>query len=387
MAIFRSERYAAFFLIGAAALGLILANTAFGPALLAGIEVELGIPAIGFDLSIGHLVTDGLLAVFFFVAAIELKHELTSGELNSPTKALVPAMAAVGGVIAPALVYLALVHDETLAIGWPIPTATDIAFALGVLALVGRGMPARVRALLLALAVIDDLIAILIIAFFFTTGLVPLPLLLAVPVILTFGWLSHRVRSKRTIAVLVVLGVAAWVLVYQSGIHATVAGVALGLIMARGNAATTRHALEPVSNGFILPIFAFVAALVPLPAVGITELSPVFWGIVVALPVGKLIGITAGALIARRLADAATPASVSAKKELPIGDIVAVAALGGIGFTVSLLMNELAWGENTEIANEGTLAVICASVVAAVIGTVLTVLRRRHYSRLAGRSA
>ena len=160
-------------------------------------------------------------------------------------------------------------------------------------------------------------------------------------------------------------------LVHLSGIHATIAGVALGLIMAGKSGGRTRHALEPWSNGVILPVFAFVAALVVLPSVGIGELSPVFWAIIVALPVGKLIGITGGALVANRFA--------SKRQRIPLGDIVAVAGLGGIGFTVSLLMNELAYANQPEVAVEGTLAVLIASVIAAVIGVILTAIRARHY--------
>ena len=371
MKFLRSERYAAFLLLGAAILGVILANSQLGPALQGLRDSHLPISWLGLDLSVGHWVTDGLLAVFFFLAAIELKHELAHGELDSARKALVPSIAAVGGVIAPAAIFLLMVPDRDLSKGWPIPTATDIAFALGALALVGRALPSRIRALLLALAVIDDLIAILIIAFFFTDDLRPLPLIAAVPVVLLFGWLSRRARSAPIAGLLVVLGIAAWVLVHLSGIHATIAGVALGLIMAGKSGGRTRHALEPWSNGIILPVFAFVAALVVLPSVGIGELSPVFWAIIVALPVGKLIGITGGALVANRFA--------SKRQRIPLGDIVAVAGLGGIGFTVSLLMNELAYAKQPEVAVEGTLAVLIASVIAAVIGVILTAIRARHY--------
>lgn len=353
-------------LILAAAAGLVLANTPVGPAVIHFTHDKLGF------LSLAHWVTDGLLAVFFFLAAIELKHELTSGELSSPRKALVPAAAALGGVIAPALIYLAIVHSSKLAVGWPIPTATDIAFALGVLALVGGRLPTRVRALLLALAVLDDLIAILIIATFFTTQLAWFPLILAVPVVIGFGLLSRVKARWWTIPLMVVLGIGAWVLVALSGIHPTVAGVALGLVMVGRPAMKTRHAIEPFSNGIILPVFAFVAALVVVPSVGIANLSPAFWGIAVALPVGKLIGITAGAGIAiaftRRHGD--TP---------PIGDVVVVASLGGIGFTVSLLMNQLAWKTNVDLVDEGTIAVILGSVVAAFVGIAVTSARARTY--------
>jgi NhaA family Na+:H+ antiporter len=371
MKFLRSERYAAFLLLGAAILGVVLANSALGPALQALRDQHLPVPWLGLDLSVGHWVTDGLLAVFFFLAAIELRHELAHGELDSARKALVPTIAAVGGVIVPAAIFLLMVPDRELAKGWPIPTATDIAFALGALALVGRSLPSRIRALLLALAVIDDLIAILIIAFFFTDDLRPIPLIAAVPVVLLFGWLSKRARSAPIVVILIVLGIAAWVLVYLSGIHATIAGVALGLIMAGTSAGRTRHALEPWSNGIILPVFAFVAALVVLPTVGISELSPVFWAIIVALPIGKLIGITGGALVANRFA--------SKRHRIPLGDILAVAGLGGIGFTVSLLMNELAYAKQAEVVVEGTLAVLVASVIAAIIGVILTAIRARHY--------
>jgi NhaA family Na+:H+ antiporter len=371
VSIIRSERWSAVLLIVAAAVGLVVANTGIGPSVIDFTHVRLGVP--GFGLSIAHWVTDGLLAIFFFLAAIELKHELTGGELSSVRKAVVPAAAAVGGVIAPALIYLAVVHDARFASGWPIPTATDVAFALGVLALAGRRLPTRVRALLLALAVLDDLIAILIIAFFFTSQLSWLPLVLAMPVVGVFGWLSRRRQRPWTVAVLVLLGLVAWVLVTLSGIHPTIAGVGLGLVMARGSGSMAKHALDPVSNGIVLPVFAFVAALVAIPAVGIGSLSPAFWAIVLALPLGKLIGITAGASVAIAVTRRGGP-SVA-----PIGDIVVVAALGGIGFTVSLLMNQLAWRGDSELTDEGTIAVIVASVLAAIIGTVVTTLRSRRY--------
>jgi len=370
MAILRSERFSAVLLLAAAVVGLVLANSPLAPAANAVEAFHFGIP--GIDLSVGHWIKDGLLAVFFFLAAIELRHELRHGELDSPAKALVPTVAAVGGVIVPALLFLAIARGDGLEAGWPIPTATDIAFALGVLAIVGKSLPPKFRALLLALAVIDDLIAILIIAAFFTKDLLPVPLLLAVPVILLFGWLSYR-SGRWRIPLLIVLGVLAWALVLLSGIHPTIAGVALGLVMADAPAARTRRALEPWSNTAVLPLFAVVAALVPFPDAKVSELSPAFWAVIVALPVGKLIGITGGAALAQSLAKG---------DRLPLPDIVAVAGLGGIGFTVSLLMNELAF-EGT-VADEVTLAVLIASLVAAVIGGGLTALRNRHYARLAG---
>lgn len=379
--IFRSERLSAVLLVVAAAAGLLLANTPAGPALAGARDTHLDIPWLGLQLSAGHWVTDGLLAVFFFLAAIELRHELTHGELDSPRKALIPVVAAVGGVLAPAGIFLLLVHDPKLAIGWPIPTATDIAFALGILSLVARGLPARVRAFLLALAVIDDLIAILLIAFFFTTDLAPLPLLGAVPVILAFGFVSHRMRSGNRavlIPVLIVLGLAGWLLVLLSGVHATVAGVALGLVMAPRPAGVARRAIEPWSNAVILPLFAFTASLVAIPDVRESGLSPVFFAIAVALPVGKILGIGLGGVIGSRLVPAG-----ERRAALPPGDIAVVATLGGIGFTVSLLMNELAYEGMPEIAAEGTLGVITGSLVAAVVGVTVTAIRARQHRRRA----
>ena len=378
MQLMRSDRVGALLLVAAAALGVILANTPLAPALFTARDFEFGPQALHLHLSVGDWVKDGLLAIFFFLAAIELRHELRHGELDTARKALVPAVAAIGGVVVPALIFLFIVTAPRLSDGWPIPTATDIAFALGILAIAGRGLPSRVRALLLALAVIDDLIAILIIALFFTHDLAPVPLLLAVPVVGLFAWLSRRRLTGGMIAVLAALAIIAWGLVHASGVHATVAGVALGLLMADGNAAKARHALEPVSNGVILPIFAFVAALVTLPTVSIGELSPVFWAILVALPVGKLIGITAGATIA------AVASRQGPGVRLPLADVVAVAGLGGIGFTVSLLMNELAYEGQHAIATQGTLAVLAASVIAAIIGTLLVIARARAYRRQAG---
>ena len=378
MTLLRSERFAAMLLVAAAALGLILANSALAAGAKAVESFHLAIPLLGLDLSVGHWVKDGLLAIFFFLAAIELRHELQHGELDSPRKALIPAIAAVGGVVVPALVYLVIVFgNPELVAGWPIPTATDIAFALGVLAIVGRGLPPAFRALLLALAVIDDLIAILIIAVFFTDALNPIPLLIAVPVVLLFGWVSYRARGRQrawAIPALIVLGIAAWVLVYHSGIHPTIAGVALGLVMAGGTAARTRHALEPWSNVIVLPLFATIAALVLIPTASPMQLSPAFWAVLIALPVGKIVGITTGALVAARMSGRRGRAEA-----LPLPDVVAVAALGGIGFTVSLLMNELAFEDVGAVADEVTLAVIVASIIAAIVGGVLTAIRARAY--------
>jgi NhaA family Na+:H+ antiporter len=279
-ALIRSERIAAGLLLLAAVVGLLVANTPAGPGLIAWADGHLALPAIGVDLSLRHWVSDGLLVIFFLIVAVELKHEFLAGELASVSRALVPAIAAVGGVIVPAGVYLAITAGSGFEAGWPVPTATDIAFALGVLAVFGRGLPSGVRVFLLALAVLDDLIAIVIIAVFFTTDLELLPLAVAIAGVVLVA-IVGRLGLGRTggvrvavIVLLVVLGLVTWWATLASGIHATIAGVALGFALPRVSGLRAAHSLEPFSNGIVLPLFAFSAALVAIPAVMPTSSLP-----------------------------------------------------------------------------------------------------------------
>jgi Na+:H+ antiporter, NhaA family len=284
----------------------------------------------------------------------------------------------VGGVVIPAIVFLLIAGVGQARSGWPIPTATDIAFALGVLAIVGKGLPDRIRALLLALAVIDDLIAIVIIAVVFPGELEPVAFLVAIPVVLVFGALSYRVtRNNRAwmIPTMILLALIAWALVAVSGIHPTIAGVALGLALSSAKGEPVRFALEPWSNAVILPLFAFTATLVVIPDVTQTPLGPVFWAILIALPFGKIVGITGGALIAR------SAMGRNGSLSIPVLDLLAVAALGGIGFTFSLLMNELAFDGSPTFLTEGTLGVLAGSLLAIVIGGTYTALRARAYRK------
>jgi NhaA family Na+:H+ antiporter len=379
MSLFRSARFPAIVLLAAAALGLILANTAAGPAVDEFMHLYLGIPGV-FELSVSHWIKDGLLAVFFFVVAVELQYELTSGELNSARKALQPAIAAAGGVLVPIGIYLLFAFGSESAAGWPIPTATDIAFALGVLAIFGRGLPSGLRIFLLALAILDDIVGIVFIAVLFTDGVDIGMLAGAAVAVVAFGILSRQLDTRARVpiaVVLVILAVATWVLVYQSGVHATIAGVALGLAMAQQPALRTRHALEPWVNGLVLPLFAFSAALVVIPAVSPAQLSPAFWGIVVALPVGKVIGIAVFGWISLRVGrDRPAP-------HLSIGDLLAAGALGGIGFTVSLLLSELAFADDPLLRDEATLGVLAGSMISLVAAASLVSWRAWHFRRLA----
>lgn len=375
----RSERFAASLLLGAAALGLLLANTPLGPALLGIQGTHLGI--FGFDLSVGHWISDGLLAIFFFIVAVELRQEMTTGDLSTFSRALHPAIAAIGGVAIPALVYLAFTAGSGQTQGWPVPTATDIAFAVGVLAMFGRGLPTRLRVFLLALAVLDDLIAIVIIAVFFTAdpSLVMLGIAVIALIIFTLlGKLYTRRPSVLLAIALAVVAVITWALVYSSGVHATIAGVALGLLMPGAPAVRLVHKLEPFSNGLVLPLFAFSSTLVLIPQIPLGDLSSAFWGITVALPAGKLVGIVLGGLVGMLFVRRGSGSAVS------LADLAIIGVLGGIGFTVSLLMTDLAFAGDALLRDEGILGVLLGSgisIVAAAI--VLTVVSRRVRRRTA----
>lgn len=379
MSIIRSERVAAVLLLVAAGLGLLLANTPAGPSLMALQEKHLAIPGTPLDLSVGHWISDGLLAVFFFVVAIELKNELTVGQLNSVSRAIRPAIAALGGVVVPALIYIAFTAGSGYEGGWPIPTATDIAFALGVLAVFGKGIPSRLRIFILALAILDDIVAILIIAVFFTSDPNLLLIGIAAVGVAVFGILSRFLGSRFRVLVsvgMIAVGLLTWSLVSLSGIHATIAGVALGLAMARTPGMHTRHALEPISNGVVLPLFAFSAALVAIPQVAVSEIAAPFWGILVALPVGKIVGISLGGWVSSFVG------ARGSRPQLTVQGLITAGALGGIGFTVSLLMNDLAFTRSPEVADEGTLAVLLGSTVSIVVSAILVSRLAVYYRRL-----
>ncbi|MFT4258865.1 Na+/H+ antiporter NhaA [Microbacterium sp.] len=384
----RGQQIPAVLLLVAAGLGLLLANLPTHDAIAGVLHAHLAVGA-WLDLSVAHWISDGLLAVFFLVVAIELRHELTHGELDSVRKAVQPAIAAAGGVLVPIGVYLLIagpssgsVPGETAA-GWPIPTATDIAFALGVLAVFGRGLPSAVRVFLLALAILDDIIGIVFIAVLFAHDVQWLLFGLALvgtAVFWLLGRMLHRTGHPIVAVLMVLVGVATWALVAVSGIHATIAGVLLGLVMAPVPASRVRHALEPAVNGVILPLFAFAAAFVVIPTVSPSELSSAFWGIALALPVGKIIGISVFGWIAMRIR---LPGSAPA---LPFADILAAGALGGIGFTVSLLLANLAFAGDPAIRDQAILGVLVGSLIALGLSAAIVSLRARSYRRTAATS-
>jgi len=267
----RSARFPALLLLIAAAAGLIIANSPAGLEVIEFAHTHLALPGTRIDLSLSHWVSDGLLVLFFFIVSVELQFELTRGELRSARTAAVPALAAAGGVLVPIGVYLAVTAGSGLQEGWPIPTATDIAFALGVLAVFGRGLPSGIRIFLLALAIIDDVVGIVFIAVLFATDLDYGMLAAGLVTTALFGILSRLLHLRGRgwiIAALIVLAFATWAFILLSGVHATIAGVLLGLAMAQTPALVTRHAMEPWVNAVILPLFAFTAALVVIPSAG-----------------------------------------------------------------------------------------------------------------------
>ncbi|AXA97667.1 Na+/H+ antiporter NhaA [Microbacterium sp. PM5] len=377
MSLLRSARFPAVLLLAAASIGLIVANGPAAPIAFAVADAHVGIPGI-VDLSVRHWISDGLLAVFFFIAAVELQFELTSGQLASPRRAVLPAIAAAGGVIAPVVLYVLIAGGEATSAGWPIPTATDIAFALGVLAVFGRGLPSGVRIFLLALAILDDIVGIVFIAVLFTADVDFAMMLLALVFVVVFAACSRLLDTRaRPVAVvgLVVTAIGTWYAVHESGVHATIAGVVLGLAMAQQPALRARHALEPWVNAIVLPLFALCAALVAIPAVSAGELSPAFWGVLVALPVGKIIGIAVAGGLAQRLL------RVPKNDRLAGGDLLAAGALGGIGFTVSLLLSELAFSGAPDIRDQATLGVLAGSAISLVIAGILVSWRAWHHRR------
>jgi NhaA family Na+:H+ antiporter len=331
-----------------------------------------------------------LLAIFFFVAGLELKREFVAGDLRDPRRAVLPVVAAIGGMVAPALIYVLLNRNVDGALrGWAIPTATDIAFALAVLAVVGTHLPAALRTFLLTLAVVDDLLAIAIIAVFYTRHLELVFLVLAAVPLALFGLLvQSRVRSWW---LLVPLSVITWSLVHASGVHATVAGVLLAFTVpvsrrergfdadGRGLAEHFEHRIRPLSVGVAVPIFAFFAAGVSIGGLnGLREAlsGTVALGIVAGLVVGKTVGIFGAAFLVARLTRARLD------DELGWVDVAGLAMLAGIGFTVSLLIGELAFGAGNERAEQVKVGVLTGSLLAGVLAAAVLRARNRVYRRL-----
>jgi NhaA family Na+:H+ antiporter len=366
--ILRSETVGGLLALGAALVALIWANSPADSAYHSFVGLEVG------PLDLEHWGADGALTLFFFVAGLELKREFVVGSLRRPADALVPVTAAICGVAVPALLYLAVNVGASSGRpgGWAIPAATDIAFALAVLSVVGSNLPVSLRAFLLTLAVVDDLVVITIIAVVFTDTVHVVDLVVALALVAVWAGLQ-RARVDRG-WIYLPIAVAAWWFMHESGVHATIAGVLLGLLTRvrrdpgehHAPAERLEHRLTPVSASLAVPFFALVSAGVPVSGGGSLLRDPVVIGVLVGLVVGKPLGVLGGTYVVTRLTRA------ELNEELRWSQMVGVSLLAGIGFTVSLLVADLSFsGHEADAAKVGVLA---ASVVAAVLGAL--VLRR-----------
>jgi Na+:H+ antiporter, NhaA family len=395
-AILRKETVGGALLVIAAVVALIWANSPLAESYFALRDFRIGYEPWHLNLSLGAWAADGLLAIFFFLVGLELKREFVAGDLRQISKSIVPIAAAVGGVAVPAVIYaLVNLSSPEMLRGWAIPTATDIAFAVAVLAIIGSHLPSALRIFLLTLAVVDDLIAISIIAIFYSSDIQPGPLLLALIPLALYTFLAQKYRrffgSRLAAAwlILLPLGIATWMLVHASGIHATVAGVLLGFAVpvirsqasggpeaGPGLAETFEHRFRPISAGIAVPIFAFFSAGV---AVGGWEglvsalTDPVTVGIILALVLGKPAGILGTTWVLTK----ATRARLD--DSFKWIDIFGVSVLAGIGFTVSLLVAELSFGHGSIHDDHAKVGILTASLIAALLAAAVLSTRNRQY--------
>ena len=392
----RSDAFGGALLLLATVVALILANSPAADWYESLRDFKVGPEALHLNLSVSSWAADGLLAIFFFVVGLELKEEFVAGRLRNPRKAAVPIAAAIGGVLVPALIFVAITMSSGAEAmrGWAIPTATDIAFAVAVLAVVGRFLPPALRVFLLTLAIVDDLIAITIIATFYTDRIELLWLLLAlIPFTLFTGAVQRGVRAWW---VLLPLAIVAWALVHASGVHATVAGVLLGFavpVIATPRARVWIRSADDgaaVYDGFAahfadrwgvvatllaVPMFAFFSAGVAvggLEGLRVALTDPITIGIVAGLVLGKPIGIIGTTFLITR------HRLFSLDSTLRWPDLTGMAFVAGIGFTVSLLVGELAFGPESVADAHVKIGVLVGSLVATVIGGAMLAVRSRR---------
>lgn len=380
----RQETVGGALLLVAATAGLIAANTGLAQAYDDLKNFVIGPATLHLDLTLQAWAADGLLAIFFFVAGVELKRELVVGSLSRFNQAILPIVAAISGMAVPALIYLAVATGTPGAVdGWAIPMATDIAFALAVLAVVGSSLPPALRAFLLTLAVVDDLGAITVIALFFTENIEVTALLISFGLLAVYAFLQRaRVTSW---LIYVPLAAAVWVFMHESGVHATVAGVLLGLLTRvkpdpdeeQSPAERLEHRVRPMSAGVAVPTFAFLSAGVAINAdLGQVILDDVAaLGVVLGLVVGKFIGVFGATWLVSRFTNAELGEGIAWR------DMAGLALLSGIGFTVSLLIAELAFEAQPERLDDVKTAILVGSLISAVTASVILSLRNRGYRR------
>ncbi len=394
----RTETTGGLVLVAAALVALVWANSPWSASYSALRDTAIGPASLHLHLTVGQWAADGLLAVFFFLIGLELKHELVAGDLRSPATAVVPIAAAVGGVAVPVLIYVLFNGGGRGLSGWAVPAATDIAFALAVLAIISSHLPTALRTFLLTLAVVDDLIAIIIIAVAYTSSIHWVSLVLAAVPVAVFGLLVQRwpafFSARRWSVVVILLPVAAvaWYFVHASGIHATIAGVVLGMcVPVRGGegqdsegseiAERLDHLVRPFSAGVVVPVFALLSAGVTVGSLSTLAASlrdPVTLGVIAGLVIGKPVGIVATSFLVTR------SRHLSLDESIGWADVLGVGVLAGIGFTVSLLVAELSFTADEASHDAAKLGVLIASLVASLLGAVVLGARNRRYRALEG---
>ena len=370
--LFTHEAAGGLVLMAAAVLAMLIANSGWNSLYdqFLHAPITLGIPPLSLEKTVLHWINDGLMVIFFFVVGLEIKRELVLGAFSNLRTASLPLLGAIGGMIVPALIYIGVNAGDAAALrGWAIPAATDIAFAVGVLALLGSRVPTSLKVFILALAIIDDLGAIIIIALFYTDNLSPSALMAGLAVMAMLIGLNRL--GYRSASPYLLLGFVLWLCVLKSGVHATLAGVItafavpIGTDERAGPADRLEHGLSPYVSFLVLPAFAFANAGVSLAGVGIDKLSePIPLGIALGLFVGKAVGISVFAWVAIRAKLSRMPEGADAIQ------LFAVSVLGGIGFTMSLFIGMLAFPDPSYAASI-RLGVLAGSLVSAVVGYTL----------------
>lgn len=367
----KDEAISGKFIIGAAILALVIVNSPLSH-MYQGVwstmlSIGLGDWSISMDLQ--HWVSEALMAFFFLAVGLEIRRELARGELKDKRTAMLPVAAALGGMLVPAMIYISINFESDSLSGWAIPTATDIALAIGVLALLGRRIPSSIRIFLLTLAIVDDILAVVVIALFYSSGLQIVPLLFALGIVV----LLYVLRQSRylTLPLYILAGIALWIAVYQSGIHASITGAILGLLaplfLRNGQeisiAERVEKAIIPITTIVVVPLFAFANTGIILSVKSFNDASAlqIASGIILGLVVGKVIGIVVATWIMVRLGFAQLPSGST------WNHIIGVGMLAGIGFTVSIFITKLAFTDPAHV-DVAKISIFVASLISAVVG-------------------
>jgi Na+/H+ antiporter NhaA len=372
---FKNEAASGVILLICAIIAMIIANSNFAPIYDHTLHryITIGYKEFSLSMSVLHWINDGLMAIFFFVVGMEIKREVVIGELKSVKKTILPIAAAIGGMIVPAIIYVLFNYNEPTITGWGIPMATDIAFALGILSLVGRNAPRGIIIFLTALAIVDDLGAIIVIAIFYTSQISKGAFISAL-IIFIILILANRFKVKFT-AVFIIGGIILWAAVLKSGIHATVAGVLLGMVIPAGKNIDEfknsmlyklEHILTPYSAFVIMPIFALAnsGVAIDIKSLSTVILTPVSLGIVFGLFIGKQVGVFGVSYILVKFKIAKLPRQVTKKY------LYGASVLSGVGFTMSLFVSSLSFSDEN-ILSTAKISIIVASLLSAILGMII----------------